>query len=59
LFDGRASKVRQSRERITHDGKSLEEEVLKNPAEHAKQREIREVTPELKAKVKAAIQDEK
>ena len=32
-----------------------EEEVLKNAAEHG----IREVTPELKAKVKAAIRDEK
>jgi hypothetical protein len=28
-------------------------------AEHAKQHGIREVTPELKAKVKAAIRDEK
>lgn len=36
-----------------------EEEVLKNAAEHAKQHGIREVTPELKAKVKAAIRDEK
>jgi predicted small metal-binding protein len=35
-----------------------EEEVLKNAAEHAKQNGIREVTPELKAKVKAAIRDE-
>jgi predicted small metal-binding protein len=35
-----------------------EEEVLKNAAEHAKQHGIREVTPELKAKVKAAIRDE-
>jgi predicted small metal-binding protein len=34
-----------------------EEEVLKNAAEHAKQHAIREVTPELKAKVKAAIRD--
>jgi len=38
---------------------NTEEEVLKNAAEHAKQRGIREVTPELKAKVKAAIRDEK
>ena len=37
---------------------NTEEEVLKNAAEHAKQHGIREVTPELKAKVKAAIQDE-
>jgi predicted small metal-binding protein len=36
-----------------------EEEVLKNAAEHAKQHGIREVAPELKAKVKAAIRDEK
>jgi predicted small metal-binding protein len=36
-----------------------EEEVLKKAAEHAKQHGIREVTPELKAKVKAAIRDEK
>jgi predicted small metal-binding protein len=38
---------------------NTEEEVLKNAAEHAKQHGIREVTPELKAKVKAAIRDEK
>jgi predicted small metal-binding protein len=38
---------------------STEEEVLKKAAEHAKQHGIREVTPELKAKVKAAIRDEK
>ena len=38
---------------------TTEEEVLKNAAEHAKQHGIREVTPELKAKVKAAIRDEK
>jgi predicted small metal-binding protein len=38
---------------------STEEEVLKNAAEHAKQHGIREVTPELQAKVKAAIRDEK
>jgi predicted small metal-binding protein len=36
-----------------------EDEVLKNAMEHAKQHGIREVTPELKAKVKAAIRDEK
>jgi predicted small metal-binding protein len=35
-----------------------EEEVLKNAAEHAKQHGIREVTPELMAKVKANIRDE-
>ncbi|MEP7152849.1 MAG: DUF1059 domain-containing protein [Nitrospira sp.] len=35
-----------------------EEEVLKNAAEHAKRHGIGEVTPEMKAKVKAAIQDE-
>jgi predicted small metal-binding protein len=35
-----------------------EEEVLKYAAEHAKQHGIREVTPELNAKVKAAIRDE-
>jgi predicted small metal-binding protein len=38
---------------------ATEEEVLKNAAEHAKQHRIREVTPELMAKVKAAIRDEK
>jgi predicted small metal-binding protein len=38
---------------------NTEEEVLNNAAEHAKQHGIREVTPELKAKVKAAIRDEK
>jgi predicted small metal-binding protein len=38
---------------------NTEEEVLKNAMEHAKQHGIREVTPELKAKVKAAIRDEK
>jgi len=36
-----------------------EEEVLKNAAEHAKQHGIRQVTPELMAKVKGAIRDEK
>ena len=34
-------------------------EVLKNAMEHAKQHGIRQVTPELTAKVKAAIRDEK
>lgn len=34
-----------------------EEEVLKNAMEHAKEHGIREVTPELVAKVKAAIRD--
>jgi predicted small metal-binding protein len=38
---------------------NTEEEVLKNAMEHAKQHGIREVTPELKEKVKAAIRDEK
>ena len=37
---------------------NTEQEVLKNAAEHAKQHGIREVAPELKAKVKAAIRDE-
>ena len=36
-----------------------EEELLKNAMEHAKQHGIREVTPELKAKVRAAVRDEK
>jgi predicted small metal-binding protein len=36
-----------------------EEEVLKNAMEHAKQHGIREVTPDLMAKVKGAIRDEK
>ena len=36
-----------------------EEEVLKNAMEHAKQHGIREVTPNLMAKVKGAIRDEK
>ena len=36
-----------------------EEEVLKNAMEHAKSHGICEVTPELMAKVKAAIRDEK
>ena len=38
---------------------NTEEEVLKNAAEHAKQHGIREVPPELKDKVKAAIRNEK
>ena len=36
-----------------------EDEVLKNAMEHAKQHGIREVTPDLMAKVKGAIRDEK
>ena len=36
-----------------------EEEALKNAMEHAKQHGIREVTPDLMAKVKGAIRDEK
>ena len=35
-----------------------ESEVMKNAMEHAKSHGIREVTPELMAKVKAAIRDE-
>ena len=35
-----------------------ENEVMKNAMEHAKSHGIREVTPELMAKVKAAIRDE-
>jgi predicted small metal-binding protein len=38
---------------------NTEEEVLKNAAEHAKQHGIRQVTPEMMAKVKGAIRDEK
>ena len=34
-----------------------DEEVMKNAMEHAKEHGIREVTPELMAKVKAAIHD--
>jgi predicted small metal-binding protein len=34
-----------------------EQEVLKNAMEHAKEHGIREVTPELMQKVKAAIRD--
>jgi predicted small metal-binding protein len=44
---------------LIHRPDNTEEEVLKNAAEHAKQHGIREVTPELKDKVKAAIRDEK
>ena len=36
-----------------------EEEVIRNAMEHAKQHGIREATPELMAKVKGAIRDEK
>ncbi len=36
-----------------------EDEVLRNAMEHAKQHGIREATPELMAKVKGAIRDEK
>lgn len=36
-----------------------EEEVLRNSTEHAKQHGIREATPEMMAKVKGAIRDEK
>jgi predicted small metal-binding protein len=35
-----------------------EQELMRNVAEHAKQHGIRDVTPELTAKVKAAIRDE-
>jgi predicted small metal-binding protein len=35
-----------------------EDEVLKNAMEHAKQHGIREMTPDLMAKVKGAIRDE-
>ena len=38
---------------------TTEEELLKNAMEHAKQHGIREATPELMTKVKAAIRDEK
>lgn len=37
---------------------ATEEELLKNAMEHAKSHGIREVTPELMEKVKAAIRDE-
>jgi len=36
-----------------------DEEVLRNAMEHAKQHGIREATPELMAKVKGAMRDEK
>jgi predicted small metal-binding protein len=36
-----------------------DEEVMKNAAEHAKQHGIRQMTPELMAKAKAQIRDEK
>jgi predicted small metal-binding protein len=36
-----------------------DEEVVRNAMEHAKQHGIREVTPELMAKVKAAIREER
>ena len=38
---------------------NTEEEVMKNAMEHAKSHGIREATPELKAKAKTAIRDEK
>jgi predicted small metal-binding protein len=38
---------------------NTDEEVLRNAMEHAKQHGIREATPELMAKVKGAIRDEK
>jgi len=40
-------------------GGKNEDEVLKNAMEHAKQHGIREMTPDLMAKVKGAIRDEK
>jgi predicted small metal-binding protein len=36
-----------------------EEEVMKNAAEHATQHGIRQMTPDLMAKAKAQIRDEK
>jgi predicted small metal-binding protein len=36
-----------------------DEEVLRNAMEHAKQHGIREATPELMAKVKGAIREER
>jgi predicted small metal-binding protein len=36
-----------------------DEEVMRSAMEHAKQHGIREATPELMAKVKAAIRDER
>jgi predicted small metal-binding protein len=38
---------------------TTEEELLKHAMDHAKQHGIRDVTPELMAKVRAAIQDER
>ena len=38
-------------------GLKNDDEVMKNAMEHAKEHGIREVTPELMAKVKAAIRD--
>jgi predicted small metal-binding protein len=38
---------------------TTEEEVLKNAMEHAKQHGIREATPQLMAKARGAIRDEK
>ena len=38
---------------------NTEEEVLKNAMEHAKEHGIRQATPELMAKVKGAVRDEK
>jgi predicted small metal-binding protein len=38
---------------------NTEEEVMRNAMDHAKQHGIRQVTPELMAKVKGAIRDEK
>ena len=37
---------------------ATEEEALRNAAEHAKEHGVVEVTPELMAKVKAAMRDE-
>ena len=37
---------------------NTEEEVMKNAMDHAKEHGIRQVTPELMAKVKGAIRDE-
>jgi predicted small metal-binding protein len=37
---------------------TTEEELLRNAMDHAKQHGIRDVTPDLMAKVKAAIRDE-
>ena len=38
---------------------NTDEEVLKRATEHAKEHGIRQVTPELMAKVKGAIRDDK